>query len=342
MRIHKVGRRRPILYTGQFSVPNSVVSRIAIAKNHHELAKIAHFNGKINQYYMTIDNLLAAVITAKEGCLTTTKHPEKIRKFFTYMGKKAQLRNIDHTDFEEFYQLWADSRYSVYFPKPQVVERIRLFTDHLFSFVNTEIARFYKSDETLLEKQVDNQLKVYNSECIEREASFFHERRQIEAEEIGDGGGPGLGMKLSNPWNFIDLSLVSDRKDVCEIIDNSEEVKKATDNILKNWEDLIAQVSILLLSKTALEVADAKAKRKSTTVEAVLPEAVEIAGKNPAAHRFRLVLDLSYDVSEPQQTVEKFSMLMKAARDRSLNPKKAELNGWELLKKYSSTTSDSE
>lgn len=285
---------------------------------------------------MTIDNLLAAVITAKAGCLTTTRHPEKIERFFAYMGKKAHLRKIEQADFDEFYQLWADSRYRVYFPKSEVVERIRLFSDHLFKFVNTEIARFYKSDETLLVKEVDNQLKVYYSECIEREASFFHERRQMEAEEVGDRGGPGLGMKLSNPWNFMDLSLVSDRKDLCEIIDNSEDIKKAIETILKNWEDLIAEVSALLLSKTALEIAYAKAKRKATTVEAVLPEAVEIAGKNPVAHRFRLVLDLSYDSSEPRKTVENFSMLMKAARDRSLNPKKAELNGWELLKVYSS------
>jgi hypothetical protein len=331
MKIHKVGRTRPILYKGQFSVPNSVIERLAIAKNHLELAQIAHFNGKINQYYMTIDNLLAAVITAKEGCLTTTSHTKKIEKFFTFMSRKARLRKIDKEDFYEFYELWADSRYRVYFPKSEVVEKIRLFTNHLFEFVTTETARFYKSDETILTEKVDNQLKVYRSECIEKEASFIHEKRQMEAEEIGDRGGPGLGMKLSNPWNFMELSLVSDRKDISELIDSSEDAAKYVQAILQNWEHLINEVFILNISNIASEIATAMAQKNSTTVDSVIPEAIEMAEKHPAAHRFRLVLDLSYDSSEPKRTIENLSMALKAFRD---NPKKVRLDGWEIKKEF--------
>ncbi len=332
MRIRKVGRARPILYKGQFSVPNSVIERIAIAKNHLELAQIAHFNGKINQYYITIDNLLAAVITAKEGCLTTTSHPKKIEKFLTFMGRKARLRKIDKEDFYEFYELWADSRYRVYFPKSEVVEKIRLFTNHLFEFVLTEVARFYKSDETILAEKVDNQLKVYSCECMEKEASFIHEKRQIEAEEIGDRGGPGLGMKLSNPWNFMELSLVSDRKDISELIDSSESAAKNVQAVLQNWEHLINEVFILNISNIASDIATAKAQKNSTTIDSVIPEAIEIAGKHPAAHKFRLVLDLSYDSSEPQRTIDKIRMFLKAEKD---NPKKSRFNGWEVRKEYS-------
>jgi len=331
MRIRKVSRARPILYKGQLSVPNSVISRLAIAKNHLELAQIAHFNGKINQYYMTIDNLLAAVITAKEGCLTTTSHPKKIEKFFVHLGRRARLRKIDKEDFDEFYELWADSRYKVYFPKSEVVEKIRLFTNHLFNFVLTEIARFYKSDETILAEKVNDQLKVYSSESIEKEAAFIHEQRQIEAEEIGDGGGPGIGMKLANPWNFMELSLFSDRKDISEIIDNSKATAKIIHDFLKNWEALCNQIWILNFSKIALEIATAKAEKNSTTIEAVMPEAIEDAEKHPAIHRFRLILDLSYDSNEPKRTIENLSIALKAFRD---NPKKTELNGWEIRKNY--------
>jgi hypothetical protein len=331
MRIRKVGRARPVLYKGQFGIPNNVISRLVIAKNHLELAQVAHFNGKINQYYMTIDNLLAAVITAKEGCLTTTSHPNKIEKFFVHLGRRARLRKMNKKDFKEFYELWADSRYSVYFPKSEVVEKIRLFTNHLFNFVLTEIARFYKSDETMLAEKVNDQLQVYSSESIEKEAAIIHEQRQIEAEEIGDGGGPGLGMKLSNPWNFMGLSLFSDRKDIREIIDNSEASAKIIHDFLKNWEDLCNQIWMLNFSKIALEIATAKAEKNSTTIEAVMPEAIEDAGKHPATHRFRLILDLSYDSNEPKRTIENLSMALKAFQD---NPEKTELNGWELRKKY--------
>lgn len=87
---------------------------------------------------------------AKEGALTTTSHKRKIARFFAHLGKRAKIRRIERTDFDEFYDLWAESRYNVYFPKSQVVEKIRLFTFHLFDFVVTETARFFKSDETIL------------------------------------------------------------------------------------------------------------------------------------------------------------------------------------------------
>lgn len=334
-KIRKLGRQRPILYKGIFLVPNSVVTRLCIAKNHFELAQIAHFNGKINQYYMTIDNLLAAVITAKEGSLTTTNHKVKIEKFFTHLGRRAKIRRIEKTDLYEFYDLWADSRYRVYFPKSQVVEKLRLFTDYLFKFVTTEIARSFKSDESVLAERINNDLRFYQSCSIQNEAGNFHEFHQMEAEEIGERHGIRLGMKLANPWNFMEFSLISDRKNIIEIIDDSDEIAKTIQELLKNWDDLISKITVLNFERTALEIASAKAHKKSTIVDdKSISEAVENASKNADARRFRLVLDFSYDPSEPKRTVEAFTRMKKALQYSSANPNKAPLEGWELWKEY--------
>lgn len=40
---------------------------------------MTHFNSRINEYYLTIDSLLSALITAKEGNLTVWNHREKIK-----------------------------------------------------------------------------------------------------------------------------------------------------------------------------------------------------------------------------------------------------------------------
>lgn len=332
MKIRKVGRARPVLHKGSFNVPIEVILRLRIARNHLILAQVTNFNGKINQYYMTIDNLLAAVIAAKEGALTTTSHKKKIDKFFDHLGKRAKIRRIERVDLDEFYDLWRKSRYNVYFPKSDVVEKIRLFTFHLFDFVVTEIARCFKSDETVLAAKVDEGLKVYQSNSIREEAAHIHEYHQMEAEEIGDRYGNKLGMKLANPWNFMEISLLSDRKDIIGIIDDSNDMKRDISNLLMVWDEIVDKVWGLNFKKVAIKIAEAKKKKRPISTDEALLEAIKSAAKHPDVHAFRLVLNFSYDPSEPRRTGEYFSRVIGAIKEWDTHPYKVIRDGWEIWK----------
>lgn len=334
MKVRKIGRDRPVLYGGKFRVPLPVIKRLAASKNHFILAQIANFNGKIDQYYLTIDNILSAVIVAREGTLTTTNHRRKITKFFRYLRRRTRIRSIDESDFHGFYDLWSKSRYSLYFPKSSETEKIMLFTSHLLEFAITEIARLFKSDETILAQKVDELLEVYESEAIQEEAEIIHQYRQMEGEELGEMYGGRLGMKLTNRWNFIDVSLLTDRKEILEIADGSEDIRTLLVETLKNWDQLVSTIQGLIFKRVALEIANAKMKRRAIDPDVAMEESMEAAAKHPRA-QFRLTLNSTYDPSGPKRTAAFFTQTMKALDDMRKNPNKAIMTGWEIYKKYS-------
>lgn len=142
-------------------------------------------------------------------------------------------------------------------------------------------------------------------------------------------------MKLANPWNFMEISLLSDRKDIIEIVDGSNDTKKITSNLLKNWDEMVDKIWGLNFKKIALEIAEAKKKKRSISTDTALSEAIESATKHPDAHSFRLVLNFSYDPSEPKRTGEYFLRVVKATKDMDTNPNRAAKDGWEIWKDYS-------
>jgi len=335
MKIKKMGRERPVLYRDRFSVPLTIIKRLAASKNHFVLAQITKFNGEIDQYYLVIDNLLSAIIIAKRGALTTTNHLKKISEFFKYMEKRAKIRSIEMSDFFGFYKLWLRSRYTLYFPKSSEIEKIRLFSMHLLEFANTEIARLFKSDETILAEKTDELLEIYQSEAILEEAEHIHEYHQIEAERIGDMYGSKLGMKLANRWNFIDVSLLADRAEIRDIVDQSEEIRELLIATLKNWDEIISRVQSLMLKRIALQITSSKMKKKAVNIDVAMKEAIEAAARHPKTHNFRLTLNIMCDFNEPRKTASSFSRLMKASRDMIEHPHRPVMTGWEIYKRYS-------
>jgi len=334
MRLSKIGRKRPILYRGKFNVPLPIIKRLAAAKNHFILAKIDNFNGKVNQYYLTIDNILSAVIMAKEGTLTTTDHRKKITKFFKYLKRQAKARSIDEEDFYHFYKLWQKCRYSLYYPKSTEIEKIELFSLHLLEFAVTELARLYKSDETILAQKVDELLEVYQSEALLDEVANIHEYRQIEAERLGELYGRKFEMKFMNPWNFIDISLITDCKEIAEIIDNSDEIRNLMFKTLKTLEQMIFKIRELNFIRIVKEIADAKIRKSAKKREVAIDEAIDAATKHPGM-KFRLALNFTYD-SKDYKDLEKIkSWLIHAISDILTNPNKTIKTGWEIYKKQS-------
>lgn len=332
MKIRKIGRERPVWYRGRFDIPSKVISRLAVAKNHLVLSRIANFNGKVDQLYLTIDNALSAVIIAREGTLTTTNHRVKIDRFFKHLGRRAKIRSIEEGDFREFYDLWQTSRYKLYFPSSSIVQKMRLFALHLFDFAITEIARFFKSDETILAKKIDELLEIYESEVIQEELGHIHEYYQMEAEHLGETYGGKLGMKLGNPWNYIDVSLLTDGKAIIDIIDNSEKIRKTMVHFLKDFDELISEAQMENLKQTSLKIAEAKKEKKDISNNAALEEAIEAAAKHPEVWKFRLILNFVFDRSHPKEIASFFSQMMQALEDMKESPNKAIKDGWENYK----------
>jgi hypothetical protein len=335
MKIRKVGRERPILYRGKFDIPTEVISRLSIGKNHLMLAQIANFNGKVDEYYLAIDNFLSAVIVGKEGALTTKSHKEKIDKFFKHFGRRAKIRSIEKVDFMEFYHLWLRSRYGLYFPSSPVARKMSLFTWHLCEFTITESARSFKSDETILTQKVEELLEIYQSEVILEETAKIHEHHQMEAEMLGEMYGGRLGMKLGNPWNFMEISLLADRQDIADIIDQSQEIRTTLVEILKTWDKLVSRVQMLNFEQIALGIADAKMKKRGIDKKKALSEAVEAAAKHPETHKFRIVLNFAIDTFEPKRIRDFFARMIRAEQDLIKNPNKAIKSGWENYKEHS-------
>ena len=335
MKIRKIGRERPVLYRGKFDIPRKVISRLAVAKNHLNLAQIANFNGKVDQFYLTIDNVLSAIDVAKEGNLTTTDHRIKIDNFFKYLRRRAKIRSIDKSDFEEFYDLWQRSRYKLYFPKSSKVQKMGLFVSHLFDFAVTEIARLFKSDETILAEKIEELIEIYQSEAILEELGHFHDFMEMEAERVGEIYGGKLGMKLANPWNYIDISLLTDRKAIVDIIDHSKTVREILSDFLMNWDKLVSETRKRILRRVALRIAKAKIKKRNISKAVALKEAMEAAAKHPEVWKFRLVLNFVFDPSEPKEITSRFSQMLQALEDMRESPHKAIKNGWEHHKEYS-------
>ena len=89
---------------------------------------------------------------------------------------------------------------------------------------------------------------------------------------------------------------------------------------------------MLNLQKVASNIAEAKVKKRNISLEEAMKEAIEDASNHPAAKEFRVILDLSYDQTEPRQIMENFAMILSGANGLFNN--KADTSGWEKLKAF--------
>lgn len=332
MKIRKIGRERPVLYRGRFDVPSSIVSRLAISQNHLVLAGTTSFNAKVDQYYLAIDNVLSAVIMAKEGTLSTTDHRKKIVKFFKHLGRRARIRSISKDDFVRFYSVWSNSRYRLYFPSSLEIYEMELFTWHLYDFAITEIARFFKSDETILSDYVSKLLDIHESEAILEESGRIHEIHQIELESLGEAYGGKLELKLLNPWNYIRISLISDRKEVISSIDSSKEIHDLLKELLKLWDRLISKIVWKNIERIGLGIANAKLRKKKVAEKQAIEEAIEETRKHPDILKFRLALNLSYNSMGAKEELTRWAKIIATSIRHDEHPNKAYKSGWETYR----------
>ena len=330
MKIRKLGRERPVLYRGRFNIPSSIVSRLAISQNHLVLAGTTSFNAKVDQYYLAIDNVLSAVIMAKEGTLSTTDHRKKITKFFKYLGRRARIRRISKNDFERFYSLWLKSRYHLYFPSSLEIYEMDLFTWHLYSFAITEVARSFKSDEIILSDHVSRLIDVYASETILEESGRIHENYQMELESLGETYGGRLELKLLNPWNYIRVSLLSDRKEVITSIDSTEQIQDLLRDLVKLWDRLISKIVLRNIERIGLEIANAKLRKKKVTQKQAIEESLEATRMHPDILKFRLALNLSYNSMSAKEELTRWAKIIATSVRRDEHPNKAHRTGWEM------------
>lgn len=157
----------------------------------------------------------------------------------------------------------------------------------------------------------------------------------MKAEQFGEIHGYKLGMKLANPWNFINISLLSDRRDVAEAIDKSKRIRQIAREILEAWDEMFSEIQSAILKQLVLEIANAKIKKKRITKNKALEEAIEAIPTHPRFHNFRVALNISIDSTGPVSNIGSF-LIWSLRNDQELDkhPKKAISDGWEYYKKY--------
>lgn len=338
MKVQKrfLGRERPALYKGEFTIPDAIVNRLVTSRTHHVLSTITSFATAVDQLYLAIDNALSAFVTANEGTLTTRDHREKIRRYLNHL-RNPKRYGIEKGDFERFYDIWSKSRYNGYIPTWTELYEMRAFTTDLISITVTETARHYKSDETILDDRVRKAVRVYPSERINDHIGEMHERAQIMAEEQGKILSNRVGMKLANPWNFIDVSLFTDKEELSKAIDKSDQIQDLLREITQKIEELFVHIQLLNHEVIVSAIADAK-QRKGKQQGAAFGEALEASFNHPELSKFRIAFNAIYDSSEPRDTIDMLGGIMFAALNDA-GPigkpnRKIRLSRWQLIKKH--------
>ena len=335
IKVVKLGRERPKLYHGKFTVPPQVIVRLATAKSHLILAEGTALNIKVDLLYLAIDNVLSAAIIAKESSLTTTAHNKKIGKFFKHFSDRAKTRALEKADFQRFYELWQKSRYQLFDPSWRDVRDMDMFASHVYDVALTEIARSFRSDETILTAEVDKLVHVYNSDRIGEVADRIHDLHQQEAEEVGEMYGGKLTRKFLNPWIYMRASLISDRKDIRDIIDESDEFDTLLRNLLDSWDSIVEKTTMNNLHRLATDIAVRKMKKKRIDKKEAERQALEAARKHPKLLKFRLMLSLAFDSSEPRETLGMWGRAISSTmREITDQPRRMVLDAWETWKEY--------
>jgi hypothetical protein len=335
IKARKLGRERPKLYRGKFKVPSQVAVRLATAKAHLILAEGTALNIKVDLLYLAIDNVLSAAIIAKESSLTTTSHKKKITKFFKHFSIRAKARALEKADFERFYELWLKSRYQLFGPSWQEVMDMDRFASHVYDVGVTEIARSFRSDETILAREVEKLVHVYKSDRLHEVAERIHEEHEQAAEEAGEMYGGKLARKFLNPWNYMRMSLVSDRKGIRDIVDESNEFDKPLRNLLDSWDIIVNKSTVNNLVRLAYDIAACKMKKRRVDEKEARRQALEAARNHPELLKFRLMLSLVFDSSEPRETLGMWGRAISSTmREITEQPRRMALDAWETWKEY--------
>lgn len=331
----KLGRERPKLYRGKFKVPHQVTVRLAIAKAHLILAEGTALNIKVDLLYLAIDNVLSAAIIAKESSLTTTSHKKKITKFFKHFSTRANARALEKADFEQFYELWLKSRYQLFGPSWEEVVDMDRFASHVYDVGVTEVARSFRSDETILAREVEKLVNVYKSDRVDEVAERIHDEHQQAAEEAGEMYGGKLARKFLNPWIYMRASLISDRRDIRDIIDESDEFDTLLRNLLDSWDAIVNKTTMNNLLRIATDIAARKMKKKPIDKKEAQRQALEAARNHPSLLKFRLMLSLAFDSSEPRETLGMWGRAISSTmREITEQPRRMAMDAWETWKEY--------
>jgi lipopolysaccharide biosynthesis regulator YciM len=143
--------------------------------------------------------------------------------------------------------------------------------------------------------------------------------------------GGKLVRKLLNPWNFIDVSLLTDRREIAKTLDRSDEIRVLLGDALNSLDKLATRIQIENFMRIALTIAHAKTTKSQISKEAAAEEAIEAASKHPELFKFRLSFNFNYDSSEPKETLSMFGRLLLQSIGTE-SPYRVLKTGWETFK----------
>jgi len=220
-------------------------------------------------------------------------------------------------------------------PSWQEVMDMDRFASHVYDVGVTEIARSFRSDETILAREVEKLVHVYKSDRLHEVAERIHEEHEQAAEEAGEMYGGKLARKFLNPWNYMRMSLVSDRKGIRDIVDESNEFDKPLRNLLDSWDIIVNKSTVNNLVRLAYDIAARKMKKRRVDEKEARRQALEAARNHPELLKFRLMLSLVFDSSEPRETLGMWGRAISSTmREITEQPRRMALDAWETWKEY--------
>ena len=124
-----------------------------------------------------------------------------------------------------------------------------------------------------------------------------------------------LTRKLLNPWLYIDISLFSDRPKVIETIDRNPDIRKILRRTVRSWDEMIHRIQFENLVRLSTEIANAKISKGIEQNEA-MKQTTEAAGKHPEFLKFRLGMTMTFDSSQPEDTLDYWTKVIGLAVPR--------------------------
>lgn len=173
--------------------------------------------------YLAMDNYFSGLLL-ELGVKPSFNHQKKLEQVFENAPGVFQQIGLEASDFDPFYAVWQDVRYSPRNPPPQeAIQYLRLSRD-VMRAIRKEVAGRHGLQDEQLEEMLYGEVMGGRWSSFDEECGEIHERWQMEAERAGEMGyGSKLGNKMMNPSNFSDVRAFADDEVTRDLIANDAE-----------------------------------------------------------------------------------------------------------------------
>lgn len=179
------------------------------------------------------------------GVRPNFNHVRKLEQMFENAPGLFQQLGLGRADFDPFYTIWQEVRYSPKNLSPQEAIQYLRFARDVMTAIRREIAGRHGLDDAQLEEMLYAEVMGARWSSFDEACGEIHERWQMEAERAGEMGyGSKLGNKIMNPSNFSDVRAFADDEVTRDLIANDAEFGSRVARFYDDFLHLIVAVQL--------------------------------------------------------------------------------------------------